>query len=214
MSPQNKKKDPVERKKRITEAAKTLFVARGYRQTTMDQIAKNAGYSKRTVYLDYQNKDDLFISLAADGLEILLYMLKKIPSGTLPINDYIEKFSETIAKFAFDNNEYFKMFSVEATPEMMENCSTGTRSRAAEIEINGFNLLASEIERAMEEGVIDHTDPWEMAGIFIGSVVGIILLSMGGSQIIFKKKALIDKVKKASRLKCIGLLSLKKTTEP
>ncbi len=205
--PEKKKKDPLQRKKRITEAAKSLFITKGYKQTTIDQIARNAGYSKRTVYLDYQNKDDLFISVAADGLEILYNKLKKIPSGKLSISEYIEKYSETIARFAFEHNEYFKMFSAEATPEMMENCSISTRSRAAKIEIDGFSLLAAEIDRAIAEGIVQMTDPWEMAGIFIGSVVGIILLSMGGSQIIFTKKALIAKVKKASQLKCIGLLS-------
>ena len=57
--------------------------------------------------------------------------------------------------------------------------------------------MAQLTERAIKEGIIAEVDPWEAAGIFVGSATGIILLSMGGSQTVFSAEALESLVKKA-----------------
>lgn len=41
-------------------AAEQLFLSRGYELTSMDQVAKNAGVSKLTVYSHFTDKDALF----------------------------------------------------------------------------------------------------------------------------------------------------------
>jgi len=201
----NGSRDPEKRKKRIYRAARELFFTKGYRETTMAQIAVHAGYSKRSVYLDHKNKDDLFISIAADGLELLLSQLEKIPQKTLSVAEYIERYMEIIAVFSYEHPEYFRMFTVDVSAAMLANASAESQQRAAKIETAGLRLLASEIETAVKKRLMPHTDPWEVAGILIGSVVGIIQLSMGGSQVIFEQKALVDKVKKTGDLICKGL---------
>ena len=85
----------------------------------------------------------------------------------------------------------------EATPEVIANCSEGLRERVAELERACLNVLVTWAQRAMREEVIPEDDPWEVAGIFVGTVTGIILLSMGGSQTVFSKKTLEVLVKKA-----------------
>ncbi len=202
-----RKENLIQRKQKIKSAAQELFSKNGYRFTTIEAVARTAGYSKRTVYLDFMNKDDLFISLAADGLEFLLNDLKKIPMGMLPLETYIERYVETIVDFSYHHQIYFHMFAVDATRDIIENCSDETKRRAAEIEIAGFGLIAAEVERAIQEKVIPPTDAWEAAGIFIGAVVGIILLSLGGSQVVFKQKDLVAKAKTAGRLIVKGLFS-------
>ncbi|HVY88814.1 MAG TPA: TetR/AcrR family transcriptional regulator [Hyphomonadaceae bacterium] len=44
---------------RLLDAAMTLFSERGYGETTMDQIAKAAGASTKTIYARYANKTDI-----------------------------------------------------------------------------------------------------------------------------------------------------------
>lgn len=52
-------KDPSKRKA-ILEAAKRLFVSRGYSASSMDAIAAEAGVSKLTVYSHFTDKETLF----------------------------------------------------------------------------------------------------------------------------------------------------------
>lgn len=44
---------------RILRAATELFIQRGYRATSVDEVAKQAGVAKGTVYLHFKNKNDL-----------------------------------------------------------------------------------------------------------------------------------------------------------
>lgn len=52
------------KQKAILEAAWTCFAAYGFRKTSMDDIAREAGMSRPAVYLQYRNKGDIFRSLA------------------------------------------------------------------------------------------------------------------------------------------------------
>jgi AcrR family transcriptional regulator len=48
---------------RLTDAAARLFVSQGYRATTLDQIASEAGYTKGIVYFHFRSKTALLMTL-------------------------------------------------------------------------------------------------------------------------------------------------------
>jgi AcrR family transcriptional regulator len=57
------KSAPDERKlreERLLDAATTLLVRWGYRKTTLDDVAREAGVGKGTIYLHWKDKNDLF----------------------------------------------------------------------------------------------------------------------------------------------------------
>ena len=60
------------KKRRILEAATKLFIEQGYRKTSMDEVAREAGVAKGTVYLYFKTKADLLVH--AIGLEKLRYV--------------------------------------------------------------------------------------------------------------------------------------------
>ena len=53
------KEEPGVHRSRIAMAAGKLFEAKGIKTTTMDEIAKEAGYSKATLYVYFQNKEEI-----------------------------------------------------------------------------------------------------------------------------------------------------------
>ncbi|HNW30828.1 MAG TPA: TetR/AcrR family transcriptional regulator [Spirochaetota bacterium] len=182
------------RREEIIKSARQLFLKNGYRLTSIDQIAKKAGYSKRTVYLEYINKDDLFLDIATDGLEILLHQLQDIRADHVNLADYIEKYLGTITDFAFIHGDYFRLLASDVSAEVIANSTARVKKRAAEIERAGVRLLSEQIDRAIREKKIKNVDPWETSEIIIGSAVGIIVLSLGGSQTILSQEKLKIKV--------------------
>jgi TetR/AcrR family acrAB operon transcriptional repressor len=52
-----------ERQQQILDAAATVIVRQGYDKTTMNDIAEEAGASRRTVYLYFKGKEELFEAL-------------------------------------------------------------------------------------------------------------------------------------------------------
>jgi AcrR family transcriptional regulator len=47
----------------VLDAARTVFMQRGYHGATLEQIAEEAGFSKGVVYSQFESKADLFLAL-------------------------------------------------------------------------------------------------------------------------------------------------------
>jgi AcrR family transcriptional regulator len=56
----------ADRRRRLIAAAVDLFLYRGYHATTMDDVARCAGMSKKTVYQIFSSKSELFDALLSD----------------------------------------------------------------------------------------------------------------------------------------------------
>jgi AcrR family transcriptional regulator len=55
---------PEHRSEEIATAALHVFAKRGLHQTTLDDVAKEAGVSKGTIYLYFKSKEELFVAAA------------------------------------------------------------------------------------------------------------------------------------------------------
>ncbi|MFW2150510.1 TetR/AcrR family transcriptional regulator [Acinetobacter gyllenbergii] len=59
----------LEKRAKILQAAKSIFLKLGYHATNMNQIAKEAGVTKLTVYNHFQDKGNLFICAIEESCE-------------------------------------------------------------------------------------------------------------------------------------------------
>lgn len=66
-----KKEEPIVHQNRIATEAEVLFAKKGIQNTTMDEIAKAAGYSKATLYVYFKNKEEIISFLALKSMHIL-----------------------------------------------------------------------------------------------------------------------------------------------
>jgi AcrR family transcriptional regulator len=57
----------------LLEAAVEVFARRGYRDSSVDEIAERAGYSKGAVYWHFSGKDDLFFALLEERIDRPIY---------------------------------------------------------------------------------------------------------------------------------------------
>jgi AcrR family transcriptional regulator len=64
--PDLRRRRKAERPKEILEAAFSEFSRNGYAMTTLDQIAERAGVTKGTIYVYFDNKEHLFISMVRE----------------------------------------------------------------------------------------------------------------------------------------------------
>ena len=104
-----KERERLRRKEDIIRAAKKLFAEKGYKNTSMNAIAKKADFSKRTLYQYFENKSDLYLSVALQIYEDLVSHLK---NTELTEQDGFGKIKEIFfAYYDFynSNEEYFKI---------------------------------------------------------------------------------------------------------
>ena len=62
----------LEKRQRILESAKSLFLKQGYHGSSMNEIARDAGVTKLTVYNHFQDKATLFTCAIEDTCEALI----------------------------------------------------------------------------------------------------------------------------------------------
>jgi AcrR family transcriptional regulator len=61
-----KEREKLERRASIISAARELFSQKGFKATTIDEIAEKAELSKGAIYLYFASKDDLYVSIVLD----------------------------------------------------------------------------------------------------------------------------------------------------
>lgn len=76
-----RKKEPLSAHRgKIASEASVLFAEKGVAATTVDEIAKAAGYSKATIYVYFENKDEIFFFLVYQHMQNLFYTIEDIIS--------------------------------------------------------------------------------------------------------------------------------------
>ncbi len=74
---------PAHRSEEITAAALRVFARRGLHQTALEDVAKEAGVSKGTIYLYFKSKEDLFIAAAQQVVLSPEDLTLQLPTGPI-----------------------------------------------------------------------------------------------------------------------------------
>lgn len=91
----------AEARARIVAAASRLFVAKGYRRTTMDDVAQALGVSKGALYLYYRSKVDLLRAIQAENRSMARRWMDEAlerPAG--PVASFYESLEEVFEEWA------------------------------------------------------------------------------------------------------------------
>src|SRR5262245_58614853 len=87
----------------VIDAARSLFMEQGYAGTTMDDIARRAGLTKRTLYNNYADKEALFRLIVSDVITVAEAFARELrdelATGITPAN-LREKLHDVAARMA------------------------------------------------------------------------------------------------------------------
>ena len=61
----------AQKKEAFLRAAEALFSQKGFENTSIEEVVKGAGLTKRTLYQYFQNKEDLYYAVALKGAKLL-----------------------------------------------------------------------------------------------------------------------------------------------
>lgn len=101
----------IERQQRvdlIISSAEKLFFSKGFDLITMDYIAKEAGFTKKTVYSYFASKDDLYYEIMLRGFSALNSLLDKaLEKNSLDELSKLRLIGTTLVEFFKANRGYF-----------------------------------------------------------------------------------------------------------
>ena len=107
------KKKSSEKYYRIISAATKVFAAKGFYQAKISEIAKEARVADGTIYLYFENKDDILISLFEEQMQSVLdNMMAQIQKEVDPVRK-LEKFALTHLQLIEQKKDVAEIIQVE-----------------------------------------------------------------------------------------------------
>ena len=89
--------------------AKKLFADKDFDEVSMNEIAKEVGLGKGTLYLYFKNKESLYFALVLQGIRIWVKMVKEeLKKGNTGLKR-LKLFGNTYKEFSDKYHDYLKM---------------------------------------------------------------------------------------------------------
>ena len=180
------------RQRVILEAARRRFIRFGPRKTTMDEVAREAGCSRATVYAHFGSKEDLYGSLLRVDWEAFIEEVEGIRAGADDARRKIRRIVEA-TRATYANNQVLRLAAVR-DDEMTLGPVAHSFTRDQERRI--IDLLRRVLEQGVKEGSMRRIDPERVAYLMfhLGSVLVVRETSGAGDYPFEEILALMDDV--------------------
>ena len=101
-----------EARTRIVKAANKVFGEKGYRQATMDDVAKKLGVSKGALYLYFASKEELFAEICrSEPLAFKEILYSSFTEDKQPLDSAGDFFDNMLKRYGSDSGLSFEIFS-------------------------------------------------------------------------------------------------------
>ncbi len=143
----------------ILEAARRRFLRFGARKTTMDEVAREAGCSRTTLYAHFRNKEDLYASLLEQDAEEFIQEASGVLATDASAGKKIRRIVET-TRHTYARNHVMRL-ALAADVEMSLEPVAHAFTREQEQRI--VDLLRRVLDEGVEEGSLQSIDTERVA---------------------------------------------------
>lgn len=141
------------RRNHIIDAAERVFFSKGYENASMDEVAREAGFTKKTIYMYFSSKEQIYFQIMIRGFRQLIIMLEDNDKEKKQENaiDELHSIFLSFYKFSQECAPYFKaIMEYEA-----KDCSqyTGVEGAAIEECYQLGETIFVHLSRALDQGI-------------------------------------------------------------
>ncbi|MBU0926586.1 MAG: TetR/AcrR family transcriptional regulator [Spirochaetes bacterium] len=153
---ERKRLDRERRAEFILDKAQALAFQRGFEAATMDDIAEASGYTKRSVYLYFRDRDEVFLALALRGQRALLAALREAADAARGGESTVRAFGSAFYRFSLASPGYFELvmaYEAKRHSYARGRIDDGTPAAACQnISVEYGELLSEALARDMAAG--------------------------------------------------------------
>lgn len=150
MTQSRRDRERAAREADIIDAAEKLFYTKGFENTSMDEIAKDAEFTKKTIYQYFKSKEDLFYAVASKNVNVLLGCIREASKEGKTGFEKLKNIKEAAYEYARDNRDAYRLLSYA----QYVRCTAQDSAYYRDIMTSNTELFA-EFGRIMEQGRAD-----------------------------------------------------------
>lgn len=144
----------------ILDAAKKLFVKKGYHGASIRKIASEIGCSPTTIYLYYADKNDIVYALSQEGFVILRTLFSSLHHVESPF-ERLKALGKTYLNFAKEHPDYYEVMFMLKEPMEFLNSKEGEECWMEGIQT--FDVLVDTVIDCQREGYFPERQPESVA---------------------------------------------------
>lgn len=163
-----KKTQDIELKDRIIETARELLLKHGYRNISLRKIAREVGVSATSIYLHFENKDDLIHTLMEQAIDRLNDLLEKKANREKDPIQKLEDLAHAYVNFALNNPREYQIIFLFSSDEMSRYPVEKFRKAR-----RGYELVHAVLEEGVKQGLITEEQPRLAAYTFWAQLHGV-----------------------------------------
>lgn len=141
------------KKDQIIEAARLLFHKYGFKKVSMDEIAREAGVTKKTIYSYFSSKEDLLNYFIQEEILNMKNIVEEIDSKNL---DFFETVNQSICSLLAYRRDKDFLNTITKEAEWLKNPVIINSLELIDTQIQ--NYIKGKLEKAKENGYIDYKD--------------------------------------------------------
>jgi TetR/AcrR family transcriptional regulator, repressor of fatR-cypB operon len=166
-----KEREKRARQKEILKAARELFVSKGFRETTLDEIAHHAEFGKGTLYNYFDSKEEIFIGIIEQAVEETLAIACESIATPGGVREKLLLYAHRLISYVKDNGEllhviYHELHRGDAPANVAKLREIINRSRGA------WEVLAEPLRTGIDDGTLRNCDPLQLVVLFDGMLRG------------------------------------------
>ncbi len=151
--------EPPSKREQILDAAVSVFSTRGYRATLVDEIAREAGVAKGTLYLYFDSKEQMYLEAFRENIEKLHHLTIARMEEASSTWDKIKAFVTVRMEFGETNKGFLRIYLSEFVGTLMRRGEYSEQLRGMLRRESDFlrNLFQKGIEAGEVRAVpVDH----------------------------------------------------------
>jgi len=171
----NKKQQQTEdTKRRIADAAKTLFMQKGYKATSIEEIVDATGSSKGNIYYHFKSKEGLFLYLIEEwDLEWEQKWSCKEPQYTTTI----DKLYGIADQLVFDDLNHPFSKALDEFMNSNDNMTEDVEQRIVQIIRSHLEFNQKVLQQGIDRGEFENHNVEQLAIIFESLIIGLSQMS-------------------------------------
>ncbi len=180
---ERREREKESRRLEIIHAAEKVIFSKGFDNTTMDEIAKEAELSKGTIYLYFQSKLEVYLAIIKKSMSLLKdYFRDAVKKESIGILK-VRAIGEAYIKFNKDYPNYYSALIYFGSIKIDENTTLQNELSVLQKNLDMMEILTNAIQEGIEDGSIrPEVEPNKTALLLWGETSGLLqLLSYKGS---------------------------------
>jgi TetR/AcrR family transcriptional regulator, cholesterol catabolism regulator len=164
--------EQAKRRHEIFHQVVSVFLKKGFQETSMREIAEAAGLGKSTLYDYFKTKDDILVYFFEDQINDLTAAAQEIARKNITANERLRQVMKVHLEFLQANKSLVMKLSLEAQRLKLESQKLLQTKRHAY-----QDLLCKLIEEGIQEGTFRKVDPLLATRMLLNTMSPVIFTS-------------------------------------